>query len=240
MKLLGDLLEYAIRVNGDAKTLFQGEREVSYVEGSQKARALAASLLQMGLKPGEHIGILATNCIEYWESYYAVHYSGMVLAPLNIRLTPSELEFILQDGRIRALIITQEFVPLVQNLAQNCPELQHLILIGEDRISGFLGYPELVDVPPVEKPERDWREDDLVNLCYTGGTTGLPKGVMLSQRNVVCNARHVAETHRLAASDTWLHIAPPDSLDVFSVNAQSVNVRTHSWLWIPPPPSKSA
>ena len=143
------------------------------------------------------------NCIEYWESYFAAHDGGVVLAPLNIRLSPSELKFILQDGCLRALIIGPEYLALVKSLVGDCPQLEHLILIGSDDEPGCIGYEALVSQSePLEDALRDWSEGDLINLCYTGGTTGLPKGVMLSQRNVVSNARHVVQTHGLCASDT--------------------------------------
>ena len=209
MHLLGDLLEFAVRQNGSKKTLVQGGRELSYEQASRRLRGLAAGLHSLGIKPGEHIGILAMNCIEYWESYFAVHYAGVVLAPLNVRLSPAELKFIVQDGRLRALIVGPEFLPLVQALAADCPELEHLISIASDDESGLIGYDSLISQgEPLEEALRDWSEDDMINLCYTGGTTGLPKGVMLSQRNVVSNARHVVNTHGLCADDTWLHIAP--------------------------------
>ncbi len=209
MRLLGDLLEFAVRHNGDEKTLFQGDRELSYEDASRRLRSLAAGLYRLGIEQGQHIGILAMNCIEYWASYFAAHYGGVVLAPLNIRLSPSELKFILQDGCLRALIIGPEYLALVKSLVGDCPQLEHLILIGSDDEPGCIGYEALVSQSePLEDALRDWSEGDLINLCYTGGTTGLPKGVMLSQRNVVSNARHVVQTHGLCASDTWLHIAP--------------------------------
>lgn len=209
MKLLGDLLAHAIQVNGETKTLFQGGRELSYPEAAKRAASLAAGLLRRGIEPGQHIGILSCNCIEYWETYFAAHFSGAVLAPLNTRLTARELEFILRDGQIRALIVGPDFVPLAKSLRNNCDLLEHLVLLGDDSQAGFLRYEALVhESPPLPHPRREWREEDLINLCYTGGTTGLPKGVMLSQRNVVSNARHVAETHSLTRDDIWLHIAP--------------------------------
>jgi long-chain acyl-CoA synthetase len=148
------------------------------------------------------------NSHQYWETYFVADIAGMPLAPLNIRLAPHELEFILNDGEIQALILSPEFLPLYNQFKDKAPGIKHVILAGGKAEGGMVDYEELVaKSQPLAKSVREWDENDMLNLCYTGGTTGLPKGVMLTQRNVVSNAQHAALLG-FKEGDTWLHVAP--------------------------------
>jgi len=207
--LVGDVLEHAETLYGDRTAIVDGETRYSYREAGQRIRRLAAGLLGFGLAPGAHIAILANNSHRYYETYFAAHYAGMPLAPLNTRLVAEELEFILQDGEIRALLVGPEFLELLSQFRGKLPDLEHVIVLADEAPAGDVTYESLVaGSDPVDGPAREWHEDDLINLCYTGGTTGLPKGVMLTQRNVISNAEHVQMTFAFYEGDTWLHVAP--------------------------------
>ena len=207
--LVGDVLEHAETLYGDRTAIVDGETTYSYGEVGQRIRRLAAGLLGLGLPAGAHIAILANNSHRYYETYFAAHYAGMPLAPLNIRLAAEELRFIMQDGEIRALLVGPEYLELLSQFRAKLPDLQHVIVLGEDVPDGDLAYESLIEAnAPVDSPAREWHEDDLINLCYTGGTTGLPKGVMLTQRNVMANAQHIQMTFAFREDDVWLHVAP--------------------------------
>ncbi len=206
---VGDVLEHAVALYGDQPAIADGDTRYTYREAAERVKRFAAGLLKLGIKPGAHIGILANNSHRYWETYFAVHYSGTPLAPLNTRLTAKELEFIMKDGEIRALIIGPEFLELLEKFRAALPDLQHVIVLADQAPEGMLTYESvLASAEPLQKAARDWHEDDMINLCYTGGTTGLPKGVMLSQRNVVSNAQHAVMTAGYREGDRWLHVAP--------------------------------
>ena len=211
--LVGDILEHAVTLYGEQTALIDGDRRFTYREASARVRRLAAGLGDLGIPAGAHIGILANNSFRYWEIYFATHYAGTVLAPLNIRLSAAELEFIMRDGEIRALFVGPEYVDLLNQFRPNLPDLEHVILVSDDPTvptvpADILPYEAVLADAPLRTPARAWREDDMINLCYTGGTTGRPKGVMLTQRNVVSNAEHVQMTLSFREDDRWLHVAP--------------------------------
>ena len=207
--LLRDVLSHAVKLYPDKVALIDGDTQLTYRQAEERVRRLAAGLLSLGLKPGDHIAILANNSHRYWETYFVADIAGMPLAPLNIRLAAHELEFILNDGEIKALLLGEEYLGLYNDFKDKVPALKHVILMNDDAREGFIGYEQLVAANgPLAGSARDWDEDEMLNLCYTGGTTGLPKGVMLSQRNVVSNAQHAMLTMGFKEDDIWLHVAP--------------------------------
>ncbi|MEX0781801.1 MAG: long-chain-fatty-acid--CoA ligase [Dehalococcoidia bacterium] len=207
--LLRDVLSHARKLWPDKVAIIDGDTRYTYTEAEERIRRLASGLHGLGVKPGENIAILANNSHRYWETYFVADIAGTPLAPLNIRLSAKELEFILNDGDVKALLIGPEYVELYNQFREGVPGIKHVILMGGDAGESFIDYEQLVSSSaPIEGSARAWGENDMLNLCYTGGTTGLPKGVMLSQRNVVSNAEHAIMTFGFRESDTWLHVAP--------------------------------
>jgi len=203
-----DVLAHAVKLYPEKIALRDGDVRYTYRQASERVYRLAAGLLGLGLKAGDHIAILANNSHRYWETYFVASVAGMPLAPLNIRLAAHELEFILNDGEIKALILGPEYIPLYEQFREKVPGLAHVIVLNGE-LAGAIDYEQLIaENGPLAGPAREWREDEMLNLCYTGGTTGMPKGVMLTQRNVVSNAEHALMSMGFGERDTWLHVAP--------------------------------
>ena len=208
-RLLGDVLEQAASLHGQRLALAEGATRLRYAETCTRVRRLAAALLGLGLRPAMHLGILAPNSHRYYEVFFASHWAGMPLAPLNTRLGTAELEFMLRDGRVCALFAGRDQLALALALRERVPGLAHVIALDGSAPDGVFDYEALLaGGNPLAAAARDWREDDCLQLCYTGGTTGRPKGVMLSHRNLLANAEHAQAVHGFRAADRWLHVAP--------------------------------
>ncbi|MCC6959098.1 MAG: long-chain-fatty-acid--CoA ligase [Dehalococcoidia bacterium] len=206
--LLHDVLSHSTKLYPNKIATIDGDTQYTYAQEGDRIHRLAAGLLGLGLKPGDNIAILANNSHRYFEVYFVCSLAGMPLAPLNIRLAASELEFILNDGEIKALFLGPEYAALYEQFKDKAPGLKHVIALNAE-IPGAVQYEDLIaNNEPLAKPAREWLETDMLNLCYTGGTTGLPKGVMLSQRAVVSNAQHAVMTCSFQERDIWLHVAP--------------------------------
>ena len=229
--LLRDILSHALKLFPEKTAIIEGDTRYTYREAIERVHRLAAGLLSLGLKPGENIAILANNSHRYWESYFVCDIAGMPLAPLNIRLAAAELEFIINDGDIACLILGPEYLPLYNDFKARTPGVRHVILL-EGSEPGTVDYETLVAAnPPLDHSVRDWAEDDMLDLCYTGGTTGLPKGVMLTQRNIVSNAEHAIMTFGFGETDTWLHVAPMFHLaDAWACYAFTMMGGTHVFI----------
>ena len=204
-------LDRARRLYRDKEAVVCGETRLTYSQLADRVDRLAGALAAQGVAPGDRVGILMLNCHRYMESYLAAERAGAVLAPLNHRLAPAELVYILNDAEASFLIIGAELLPLYEACKTELRTLRGVLVADAP---GSVG-PELLDyeaalagAEPMRAVARGWDEDDMVQLYYTSGTTGRPKGVMLSQRNVMSNAYHGVIVHRFIERDVYIHAAP--------------------------------
>ncbi|MCZ6627882.1 MAG: long-chain-fatty-acid--CoA ligase [SAR324 cluster bacterium] len=207
--LIQDMLARAVRLYGGRPALVDGDVRLTYGELSNRVHQLAAGLQGLGLGHGDHVAILAHNSYRYMETYLAIPEAGLVLAPINTRLSPQETLFILNDAEIKTLFIGKDFLPLLEQIRGKLEMVSTVVVLDDAAQGDILSYEEVLaggDVASL-KP-RAWDGEDMLILCYTGGTTGLPKGVMLSQNNVVHNAQHAIRFAEFTERDVWLHACP--------------------------------
>ena len=138
--LLRDILNHAVKLYPDKTAIIDGDVHYTYRESADRIHRLAAGLISLGLRPGDHIAILANNSHRYFETYFVADIAGMPLAPLNIRLAAAELEFILNDGEIKALILGPEYLELYSHFKAGTPNLQHVILLNGGGPFGLQGH----------------------------------------------------------------------------------------------------
>lgn len=222
----GDLswpLRRAARLYGDSLAVIDGPASVTYAELGARAGALGSGLALLSVSAGGRVGFLGVNSLAHLECWLGVPASGRVLVDLNFRLALSELAFIVDDCELEVLIVGPDQLELARELRAACPSLRTLVLDAPASCpEDCEPYERLVSGPP-EAPAPELNEDDLAAISYTGGTTGRPKGVMLSHGNLLANARHnlIATGHR--PSDRWLHVCP-----MFHV-AGTANVLACTW-----------
>jgi len=184
-----------------------GERRRTWGETAERIARIAGGLQALGLEEGDRVAMLALNSDRYFEFFYATSWAGMVFVPINIRLAPPEFVHWLSDSGSRALIVDDAFAPAVPQLTPHLPELEMLIHAGDgDAPEGMTAYEALAEHGAVEVSSRGG--DDVAGLFYTGGTTGLSKGVMLSHGNIVHNAMIGAAHFGFGQPRSYLHAAP--------------------------------
>ncbi len=183
----------------------QGQRR-SYAELKARAGKLASGLKRLGLKPGDRVAFLMLNCHRFLEVVFACFEMGAVIVPLNTRLTADEVTFIINDAECTALITDETLQPLVASFREQVAGVRYFIAMGGTE--GFINYEDVFD-PELPPPiPLEVSEDELVGLFYTSGTTGLPKGVMLSHRNLWMNAMHTLAIRPMEENAIFLHVAP--------------------------------
>jgi len=169
---------------------------------------LARALLALGGQPGDRVAMLIPNCSQGIEALLAPMKAGMAVVPMNIRLHPSEHEYMLNDSGAFALIYGEEFREHLAQVRESLPSVKHFICVGRGS-HGDLAYDQILDGQPETPPDATIEPDDLAWLFYTSGTTGHPKGAMLTHRNLITMAEQfLLNINPARPDDVLLHAAP--------------------------------
>lgn len=205
------ILQKAVSLYADKEAVFSEGKRFTYGRFADRVYRLSNALHAIHVSRGDRIAILHQNSHEFLESYFAAAQTGSILVPLNYRLSPPELAQIIKDSGARVLISARDFKEHLESLMEMETGLSLVILTGEGEtfLPGSLDYEKILAaeqaVPPSPPPVSD---DDIAHLYYTSGTTGRPKGVMLSHRNVCSHALAAMAEFKLDDRDNWIHAAP--------------------------------
>lgn len=202
-------LHRALQATPDAVATVFGDRERTFREHIDRIARLAGGLQKLGVERSGRVAILSLNSDRYAEYLLAVPWADAVLNPVNIRWSPKEIAYSINDSGTEVLLVDDAFAPAVDALRAACPGVHTYIHCGEGETpEGMVSYEELVaTTDPVPDARRSGEE--LAGIFYTGGTTGFPKGVMLSHRNMVTSALGTVATGELLSGNArFLHAAP--------------------------------
>ncbi|MEN9718725.1 MAG: hypothetical protein RIQ99_1603, partial [Pseudomonadota bacterium] len=190
------------RINPHAVASIDGARRRTWGKVADDVARFAALLRELGVGPGDRVAVLAANSDHYFDSYFATFWAGGVIVPLNTRLTVPELSFQLDDVGAKVLLIGDGFEPQGEAIAAAHPAI---VIARLDETGGSLRR-RAAALTPIDDALRS--DADLAGVFYTGGTTGLPKGVMLTQRNLVSVANNLIMMIGFGPDCINLHCAP--------------------------------
>ena len=185
---MADLFEHAVDAVPDRVNIICGDETRTYAEMENRANRLAHHLADSGIEPGTHVGIYAANSIEWVEAMLAIFKIRAVPININFRYVEAELRYLFDNADLEALVYREEFGPRVAGIIAECPRLQHLVMIpdGSGAKQAGLDPVDYADALASGSPERDFepRSSDDIVIIYTGGTTGMPKGVMWRSEDI--------------------------------------------------------
>ena len=208
-----------------------GDRQHTFRELADRVARLAGALQQLGMQEGDRVAMLSLNSDRYLEYQWAVPWGGGVMNPCNIRWSAAEILYSLDDSGSSILLVDDTFRPMVEQFRQEARTLRAVIYCGDGEVpAGMHGYEALIAATdPV--PDAARRGDDLAGIFYTGGTTGFPKGVMLSHTNM-CSSSLALHAEGLATpGGTYLHAAPMFHLaDMAMSMMQSIEGNSHAFI----------
>ncbi|KKC05037.1 long-chain-fatty-acid--CoA ligase [Mycobacterium nebraskense] len=185
------------------------DRQRTVRQSADRIARLAGALRAQGVRRGERVAFLGLNSDRYHEYLYAVPWADAAVNPVNIRWSPAEIAYSLRDSGTTVLFVDDAFAAAVPQVSDAGAELSTLVYCGEGPCPpGMLDYESLIDgAQPIPDPRRGG--DELYGIFYTGGTTGHPKGVMLSHNNVMTSALGCLATGRFLTDHGRILYAAP-------------------------------
>ncbi len=204
--LLTQILKRASQFYPNNIATIDGEHRQTYGELTKRVTALAAALQGLGIRSNDRVAILMLNCHEFAEAIFACWEIGAVAVPLNYRLAAEELIFIINDAECKAMISDDVMSPMTAGMRPRLEGIENYVSTVASENS--LLFEDLIKNSNSEITSVVIEENDLAGLFYTSGTTGLPKGVMLSHRNLWMNLLHGMAEIPTSSSDIYLHAAP--------------------------------
>lgn len=182
---VGDLYDRCVDFYGDHIAITHGSRSFTYDQMGENAKSLARGLQETGIKKGENIAFLMSNCPEYIFCEYALAKIGAVRVPLAVLLSPMDHIYMMNEAKCTTLIYHQSMRQRVEGMIPDLQTVNRFICIGDDvdPDSGHQLLSELIESHPPEPAAVNIDPEELAGIYFTGGTTGRPKGVMLSHRS---------------------------------------------------------
>lgn len=201
------ILPAAAKTYGDKVALITEDAQLSFNELEQRSNQLANALVGRGIKAGDRVSLYSPNCWEWVVSYHGVLKTGAVVNPVNVMLTPEEVEFVANDCGANLIIGSSEKLGPIVNLVGS-GTVETLVCFGDDVPSGTTSFTELLDGQPTEFTVADIDPASLSTIAYTSGTTGHPKGAMQSHYSVAINIALTALMHGRTHDDSVVSALP--------------------------------
>lgn len=186
--LLGEMLARNARKCPDLEGVIFNDKRVRYRQLDERVNRLTNALVSKGLKKGEPIGLLMPNRLEMLEIFFAGAKIGAVNVPVNTRLAAKEIAYIMNNAEVKILFLTENFMETMETIKKDLPSVEDYILIGRPGSGSYKDYESFMASGSTTPPRVRLQDDDTAFIIYTAGTTGKPKGVLLSHKNLIVNA----------------------------------------------------
>jgi len=221
------ILRRAVKLYPDKTALVDGNIRMTYGEVQQRVNRVVHAFSDLKLSSNARIAVIDYNTYRYLELYFGGALSGHILLPLNIRLSEEEYVYILENSRAEVVIFHGDFKPVMERVCNRVKTVNHWFVADGEDVEPWISTTyealmESADSGPVLDKVDD--ENATLNLYYTSGTTGRPKGVELTHRNIYANALTTIISFKIDDATVWHHIAPlfhlADAFFVWSVTFQ--------------------
>ncbi len=210
-----ELLQRRARAASDKPFLFSeaDRRRFTFAEFEGAVGRAARMLFASGIRKGDTVSLLLPNSVEYVVAYFACWQIGALAGPVNSLLKAQEIAYVISNSEARALLVSSEFLPLIEAIRGELATLQAIIPFDDEAVATRA----FTETTGVEIPPSAIGRDDEAIIIYTSGTTGKPKGCLLTHGNVIANARQISEWLEFTEAERLLTIMP-----LFHMNAVSV------------------
>jgi len=183
--VLGEILARWARKSPDKEALVFKDKRLTYRQFNERVNRLAHGLLKLGIGRGDKIAVIFMNCLEIVECYFALAKIGVVAVPLNFRFTKNEHQYQIDNSDARAVIYGSMFRDIIDSIRIRLPKVEHYICVSKGGIEGAIDYEALIRESSPGEPLIMVEDDDPAFIMYTSGTTGSPKGAVLTHKNQI-------------------------------------------------------
>ena len=212
--LITDFVRRAVKQYSKKVGIVDGEKRFTYAEFGERVNRLSSVLLSLGIEKGDRVATIEVNTHRLLEMFYAVPQIGAILLPINMRLSSDEIAYIINNAEAKCLILSEDMADLIEPVKDKLKTIEHYILMRDEApatnltITGDEYESLLQQSSPVLEKTFDLDERDPAEMFYTSGTTGRPKGVLLTHRNIYINALNYLYAESIKDSSILLHCIP--------------------------------
>lgn len=186
--LIGELLKRARHRTPDREAFICGDVRLTYRQMDDRATHLAGWLQEKKIHKGVKVGFLLKNGLPMVETFFGISLAGGVGVPINFRLVAKELEYIINNSDSEIILVDAEYVKAIDSIRKNIPKVRHIVVVGEQNPSHeFITYDSIFEQESNYNPCKGLQDSDPGMIVYTSGTTGRPKGAVLSHKNLCLN-----------------------------------------------------
>jgi fatty-acyl-CoA synthase len=217
--LIKQILKMPLAQASRKQIVYRGDERFTYPQFAERVARLAGALTTLGAKFGTRVGVMDWDSHRYLESYFAIPMMGATLMMVNIRLSPEQIAYTIDHADVEILLVNKDFLPVLDQIRDKLPKLKHLILLtddGEKPAGIFAGeYEDLLAAAEQNFDFPDFDENTIATTFYTTGTTGNPKGVYFSHRQLVLHTLMLMSTimmaglnGRISREDVYMALTP--------------------------------
>jgi long-chain acyl-CoA synthetase len=226
---IAKLREEKVKGEKEQVSFISGGREITNYQYLEESRRLVTALKELGVGRGDRVIVQMPNCVEVLQSFGAIWRLGAMVVPINYMMKEDEIANIYADSGAKVVISTGDFLPKIKAGQSKAPELKTIILVNEDVPEGAYSFPGLVRKSREEHDIAETDDDEVAALIYTAGTTGVPKGVMLTHHALYMNAKMQFETLTMPHGMTNITVLPLcHSYGIAVANSGLFRMRTKS------------
>jgi len=216
---LGEQLALTAERIPDKTAIIFHDQKTTYREFDDRVNQVANGLLALGIQKGDRIGLYLHNLPLFMEAYYGIQRIGAIVVPLNPLYKPAEISFILSDCSARTAITVGLFAPSLLAAKADIPSLEHVIVAHTEPVAGALAWRDTLGNAATTNPMIQVQPENVAVICYTSGTTGKPKGAMLTHQNFISNCTQMNTSQRIGLDSNdvvWI------GLPLFHIYAMNV------------------
>lgn len=202
-----DFMRRARKLYADRCAVVDGDTRLTYAQFGNRCDRWSAALNQLGVRPGDRVGVIAPNTHQNLEQYYAVPQLGAVIVPLNYRLTAEDFVYLANHSGCRVLCVHSDYLQAVESVRERMETVEHFVAL-EGAPDGWLSYEQQLADSNGRYPLPELHESDMLSINYTSGTTSRPKGVMITHRNAWVNAIGTLAHWHMTPADRYLWTLP--------------------------------